>query len=360
MAVIDNPCDVGNYDIKLIKNGRNLKLGGARIQRIEYGRILDEVSNATVNLITAGSDGDDCCGQLGMVDHWNTDLLITYKDPGATEEVVKWRGPVITVDDGDGDMVIQASDVLMWSTRRTVDVDVTYTDQDVSDIAQALWLQFVASIDPPVYEIVKYESGVRESRMVPADGRRKVWNVIEEMLDTGLDITTVGSKILIGVAPFDVLKLTDEQVAGEVRIVKDGKEFANYVTVNASKDIVGVYPPGLKEGSFGYPLVEEVISDSGLQDAQTAQNAAKARYDFSARGVRRVRAAGGLQLLPNSNIIGRDLVAGQLITFSASKSCYSATETLRLGSVTISVEGGVETAIINLQPVGGVQGLASI
>lgn len=343
-------CALGNYEVFLEKQGRSLSPGLAQLTRIAYSRVLDAPSDASVSFATTGTD---CCGQLQAVDHWNTDLIV------ASGSQVVWRGPVKDVIYRHGSVDVIASDVLEWMQVRIVPEDLTYTDEDMSDIFIGVWNSAVDSVDSPTHSIVRFPSGVTQSRTIEASALRTAWNIASEMLETGLDVTTFGSQIVVGIPTFDPITMTDADVQGDIEVVKDGDAFANRVIANASADITASYP-ALRQGSNGYPLVETTISDSQLPDAQSAENAAKSRYDFSAMGVRRVRANGGLVLLPSAKLNHKTVIAGQPITFTSTQTCYQATETLRLGRLDVLVEANTEIATIDLQPYGSVAGLGSI
>lgn len=176
------------------------------------------------------------------------------------------------------------------------------------------------------------------------------------MLNTGLDVTTFGSQILVGTPAFTTLDLFDTDIVGEASVLKDGSQYAGRVIANASRDIVGIYPPGPPAGINGYPLVETLLSDSQLADQLSAETAAQARWKFSENGVRRVDAQGGLVLSPTSNIDIKRVLAGQLFNFKATETCYNATETMRLGTLDVEVTQGRSKATIGLQPVGALAG----
>lgn len=350
-------CRLGEYGVLLIKNGRRLAFAGARPSVITYGRKLDDVSKAKVSFVTAG---DDCCGQLGGADHWNTDLVIFAEDPSDGLDKVVWRGPVEDVEHGNGVVDVIANDVLAWMQVRMLLDNMNFDNMDVIDIFEALY-SYVNACDPanPItYALHKTSSGVRESRKIDAAAARFAWSVVQEMLPAGLDISTYGGTILAGIPGFGSIKLSDRDVLGDVRVIKDGKQFANRAIANASKDIVGVWPPGPRGGANGYPLVEASVVDSQLTDSASAVTAAKARHDYSSKGVRRVIASGGLELKPATleRINLRTLLAGQMFDFTAYETCYSATETLRLGSLDVTVTKGGEKGVISLQPVGELAG----
>lgn len=352
-------CSLRDYSVSLTKNGRELTIGqNASLQRIQYGRRLDAISTASVLINTPS---EDCCGQLAAADHWNTDLIISSRNDATGLDEVVWRGPCKKPRYRRGQVQIDASDVLVWLQVRAMLNDLTFTSLDVSDIFIGIWNDAVVAIDPPVHSIARFDSGLVESRKIEASSQRMGWNVVSEMLEAGLDVTTFGSQVVVGVPAFTAINLKDTDVVGEVEVVKDGDEFGNRIIAGASRDIVGIFPPGPRQGRNGYPLVEVIVSDSQLSDQQSADNAAKARYDYSGeRGVRRVVAEGGLKLLPTSGIDVRRVIAGQLINFAATETCYTATETFRLGSLDVVVEKAIEDVTIGLQPLGGVAGGATL
>jgi hypothetical protein len=357
--VSDASCQLGEYGVALIKNGTKLSTAGAVIQQIDWSRTLDAVSTASVNLITAG---EDCCGQLGAVDHWNTDLVIFCNNPATNKDEVVWRGPVRKATFRRGSVLIEATDMLSWMQVRLLEQAFDFVSKDTVDIFEAL-LTYAMTKDPaniPAYTLLKYTSGVIESRKVDPEALRMTFNVVSEMLDAGLDITTYGSTIIAGTPAFGTLELKDTDVVGNVEVVKEGDDFANRVLANASRDIVGTFPPGAPSAVNGYPLVETLVSDTQLQDQASAQAAAQARYDFSSKGVRRVRAGGGLILLPSSKINAKTLIAGQLFNFQATETCYTARETMRLGRLGVTITKGQQTATIDLQPAGAFQGGATL
>lgn len=331
------------YDARLVKRGVVLDSQSAQIQRIEWERAVDTISTAQVTFVTAG---DNCCGQLGLVDHEDTDLVIL------SDGIVRWRGPVMRAAYGRGYTRVEAKDMLAWLTMRVIREDRTYDDEDLSDIFVEIWNESVASIDPPVHDLVVQKSGVRETRQVRRQEFRLAWNVVREMLDTGLDVTTFGSRIMVGQHQQEPIILTMDDIQGDVEIVKDGDAFRNFIYTDAADDITGIYPDGDPRGSNGYPLVEYVNVDSQIPDVESATRASQSMYDFAARGIRRVRANGGLVLLPSRDLDYRDIIAGRPVTFTANETCYTQTETLRLGSMRVVAEAGVDRVEINLQPLG--------
>lgn len=355
MAELAPSCALEEYGVAFVKNGRRLSTKRAKIEKLKWGRVLDGISGASVDLITAG---EDCCGEIGAVDHWNTEMVIFAFNAASSKDEVIWRGPCMVPEFDKGRVSIPALDVLAWLEVRVLEQLFNFVDTDMAkifiDLATYALTKDAKHI--PEYSFVVYDSGVKESRKVDTQTLRYCWAVVQEMLNTGLDITTFGSQILTGTPAFTTIDLFDTDITGAAPVIKDGKQFANRVLANASRDIVGIYPPGIPEGTNGYPLVETILSDSQLQDIKSAENAAQARWEYSKNGVRRISATGGLTLNPASGIDVKRLLAGQLFNFQATETCYGATETMRLGGLNVEVTQGRQTTTIDLQPVGMVAG----
>lgn len=357
MTVLAPTCTLEDYGVAFEKNGRLLKTKRMQVEQIRWSRVMDGVSTATVDLIT---NGPDCCGHSAAIDHWNTDMVIFATNPESGQHEVIWRGPCMEPEYGKGFVSVPAIDVLGWLQVRGSFNDLAFTDKDVSDIFVGLWNDAIVNTDPgnPIHhELIVYSSGVIESRKVEGAALRMAWNIVSEMLEAGLDVTTFGSQVLVGLLPFTPIDLKDTDVEGDVRVVKAGKDYLNRAVGNAARDIVGIWPAdGERIGRDGYPLVEGVVVDSQLPNSASAQAAAKARYDFSEGGVRRVKVPGGLVLKPTAKVNVKRLLAGQLFNFSATQTCYTATETMRLGKLEVTVTKGREQATIDLQPAGVLPG----
>lgn len=345
-------CSLDEYGVAFIKNGRRLATAKAKPTEVNWSRVLDDVSDASVTLKTAG---EGCCGELSKVDHWNTEMLVFVRNKQNDEQQIVWRGPCMIPEYDRDQVVVTALDHLVWLQNRIIELDQTFTNEDVSDIFIAI-ATYAYTKDPtytPPYEFMRYATGQTQDRQVSADQLRMTWSVAQELLSQGLDVTTYGKRILVGRPDFKPVRLRDTDVIGKPNVQKDGKSFTNRVVGNASRDIVGIYPPGPPGGQFGYPLIESVLSDTQIIDQPSADAAVKERYTFAAKGVRRVDSDGPLILRPTSSINPRTLLAGQLFNYSADETCYSATETLRLGKLSVKVTAGREVAQIDLQPVGG-------
>jgi hypothetical protein len=149
-------------------------------------------------------------------------------------------------------------------------------------------------------------------------------------------------------------------VQGDPRITKDGKQYANRVIFDANDAVQATYPTTAPAANSAYPLVETVIKDSQVQDQVSAENAAKARYEFSRNVPRLVTLRDGLQLQPNVPLTMRELIAGVMVNIDTEGLCYEQRETFRLGGMDVEVAGGVEKIKLAMQPTGPAETLADI
>lgn len=338
----ESRCDP-NYHVKfLTAQGRTID-SPTRMAELRWGRKLDGISEARITYVITE---DSCCEELGKIEPVAHQVAI-YRD-----QKLVWYGWVRDVEYTRGSVVVDCVDALWWLTKRVIRSDITWTNTDLSTIFLDLWNDAIL-ISPITATVVTTPTGTYESRETKANQHRIAWNIVREMLDAGLDVTTVGNTVVAGVIsnkqPIE-LKLTDIQ--GEVSLRKTGSLYANRVIADASETIQATYPTTPASANSLYPLVEEVIKDSQIADVQSALNAARARYEYKRIVPRIVRTQDGLMLQPNIDIHVSDLVCGATVIVDTYGLCYDVKQSFRLGNVNVVMAGGVEKIDIGLQPVG--------
>lgn len=337
-------CEDTTYDAIFFKYGRQLSVTRPRLQSITFDRVLDDVSFATIVYVIGSND---CCDDLNLIDHFNTRVDIVF---GGGREIL-WRGYVLSVEYSRSIVTIRVADNWYWAKTRLVRGYKTFTG-DVGEFLETVYNESVGGVDAPDYTILRYAS-TQTGTFEIEDKPIKVWDAFNQYLQQGLDITSYADKLVIGINPFDPISLTSEDIIGDYTIVKDGETFANRVIMDVDGSIQGVYPVALA-GGFGYPLVETIITDSSIKDQATADLAAKNRYDFSARGVRRINTNGGLSFARNSSINPRRLMAGQLVNFLVDDLCFSVQETFRINKIGFTISSGRERIDFDMQPIGSI------
>lgn len=329
--------------------GRALDATGG-ITDLGWGRRLDDISRSD---ITYCLSNDNCCTGLGALEPYAHSMAIRRNN------ILVWYGWILDVDYGRENVQVNCFDALGWTRRRRIRTDLDFINQDVAVIAEAIWHDAM-DISPIAAEIMTIPTGVFESRSVRREEYRFAWNVLTEMLGTGLDMTVFGQKILNGIIySVKPIELTLADVQGDIRFLKDGTQYGNSIIVDANESVVAQYPPTIPNGTDNFPLVEQIIKDSQIQDTQSALNAAQSRYEYAGRRPPRiVQTQDGLTLNPNVDVTINDLVAGVKVILDTTGLCIATKQEFRLGTLDVRVTEGEETINISLQPVGAQNSLA--
>lgn len=338
------------YEVAYYDRDNRVIRSPANVAEIQWGRRLDDISTATINYVVSD---DNCCEQLGGLEPHAHKVKIRRNGQ------LVWAGWLEKPEYGRDEVVIPCYDALQWSKQRIVRSDFAWTNVDQADMFEQVWNDAM-SPDPIDAELVKFASGVLESREVTLGGMpRYSYDVLKEMFDSGLDVTVFGQKIIVGNIPTSKpFQLSLRDIEGDgVRVVKDGTRFASRIIVDANDVIQAVYPPGAPGPSSLYPLVEEIVRRGSLETQEAADNIAIARYEYSSRVPRIVQSGDALPLQPNLNIDVNDLIPGIRLVIDTTGLCYVTKQEFRLGNLDVTVAGGKEKISITTQPVGSRDGL---
>jgi len=321
------------------------------ISNLKWGRKLDGISFAEITYFISD---DSCCDQLGSIEP------IAHEVGIARNGKLVWYGWVLNVEYGRNHVRVEAFDALGWLKKRLVHNDLTFTGVELSQQFLSIWNDAMAP-SPIRAEVITTPTGITETREIKAADNRIAWSPVQEMLDTGLDVTVYGQKVLAGVIySTRSIELSLADVEGDATVTKLGNGYANRVIVDADESVQAVYPPNQisPAGNDLYPLAEEVIRDSQIQDVGTAEHAAKSRYEYSRRVPRIVDTSQAMVLHSNIDITVNELVPGVRVIFDTEGICYGTKYELRLSSVDVEVAESVERISINLQPTGPRDALA--
>lgn len=338
---MDN-CVLG-YTVKYFNRGGQPIASESNILDIHWQRKLDDDSICEINYIISE---DNCCSELGQLEPIAHEIGI-YENG-----TMVWYGWILNIEYSRNGVFLDAFDALGWLKRRKIHNDITWVNTDESDIFLDLWNDAM-NPSPVRARVLTTPTGIKESREVKKDTNKATWSSVKEMLDTGLDVTTFGQTILAGiihtVKPLEI-RLSD--IEGDATVVKQGSQYANSITVDASESIRATYPDTPPSANDFYPLVEEVIYDPQIQDQQTAENTAKSRYEYSRRVPRIVKTGDSLVLQQNLDIDVNDLIPGIKVIMDTEGLCYATKQEFRLGQVDVNIAAGVKKISISLQPVG--------
>lgn len=332
------------YEIKYFDRDGHLIRSPPKVAELRWGRKLDDVSRASIDYIISG---ENCCDQLGALEP-HAHRLGVFR-----HGIMVWHGWIDDVFYGVDGVEIEAYDALQWGKQRKARTDFSFVNEDQTDIFVDVWNDGMDP-DPIAAELLTFPSGVTETRDVRLAGMpRYVYDVVKEMMDSGLDVTVIGQKIIVGVIPTTKpIQLRLKDVQGDVKVVKKGSLYAGQITVDANEQLQAIYPPGPPGPGTLYPLVEEISRRGALETQEAADNVAKSRYEFSRRVPRLVLAQDSLVLQPNIDIEVNDLIPGVRLSIDTEGLCYATKQEFRLGTVDVTVAGGEEKIAITTQPVG--------
>jgi hypothetical protein len=309
-----------------------------------WGRLLDDTSEAVV---TVPYQGPECCDLLADANPWCNELAL-YRDG-----LLVWQGPIETIDYGRDDTVITAKDVTAWLAHRVIKMLLDYSPTgkgaaDLVTIAEALVRHGLGQDDPAVEQyLLTRLSGISGERKYPADGST-VYDELAELARTGIDFTAIGRRIILaGEMPLGRLaQLADGHFAGELRVVKDGRQAASAATV------VGKGVTGRAGGVGPCGLLETLVSEQEILDQPSATAEAEAIVKAGTFPVR-LQVPDGSALVPEAPVGINELIPGIVVPVVSTETCFDLAADLRLQrlQVTFDAEAG-ERVAVSLVPVG--------
>lgn len=341
---------VPGYTVRFFDRGGLSMDQPTALETLNWGRILDESSKSDMTFIISG---DECCERLGRI------RAMAHNYEIKRNNKMVWYGTVLNPEQSRKEYFLDGFDLIGWLKRRKIHQDHTWTNVDLSIQFEEVWNDAMAP-DPVKGSVITIPTGTFETRMVKAAENKIAWTLVKEMLDSGLDITAFGQKILNGVVhttkPME-LKISDFE--GDVRLVQNGSQYTNSVTVDASESIQAVWPDKPPAPNDYFPLVEAVVKDTEIQDVGSALNRAKAQYEYSRNIPWTLSNTENLVLQQNVDIDINDLIPGIRVIVDTEGLCSQFKIEFRLGELKVNVAGGVEKITISLEPVGPRTNLSS-
>ncbi|WNI20290.1 hypothetical protein [Actinacidiphila sp. ITFR-21] len=358
--------------------------GGARpftspdvsaLTAVKWNRTLNDTAEGTIT-IAKGTAGADCCGLLGQIEPYAHELTL-YRD---TELV--WQGPVIRTRETRATFVVEAHDVTEWLARTVNTTVLRYLSTNTADpmhmgpvqeIAHTiirLNLQaglFASQPDWPemLPYIVRLDDPVKASFEKDGSDNASVWIVPilqiinDELVPRGLEYTTVGRSLLLSrpmtTADPAQARLTLNDIAGDVQIVRDGPTGASIVWVTNQ---VGDEISGTEFGVSGvispeYGRLDTLIKTSaeGLT-AYDLWQIARASYNGRYPVPTSLTIPEGSTLAPTAPVSMRQLVPGQRIDVAATGMCNDLNQPYRLADVEVEWGASGEQVGVGLVPIG--------
>lgn len=358
--------------------------GGARpfispdvsaLTAVKWNRTLNDTAEATIT-IAKGPAGPACCGLLGRIEPYAHELTL-YRD---TELV--WQGPVVRTRETRTTFVVEAHDMTEWLARTVNTTVLRYVStntadpthqgpvQEIAETIVRLNLQgglFASQPDWPAMlpYIVRLDDPVKASFEKDGSDNKSVWLVPilqilnDELVPRGLEYTTVGRSLVLSrpmtTADPAQARLTLNDIAGDVQIVRDGPTGASvvWVTNQVGDEIANTQFGASGVVSTEYGRVDTLIKTSaeGLT-AYDLWQLARASYNSRFPVPTSLTIPDGSSLAPTAPVSMRQLVPGQRIDVAATGMCNDLNQPYRVADVEVEWGSSGEQVGVGLVPIG--------
>lgn len=322
-------CTTGYRAFIVSKDG--IPLGDLPISNVEWHRILDEFSEAIIEVPLSGKDCAPCdlIGQIGV---WHHELVLLRDG-----EYV-WSGPIVTISVTRALAVITARDLFALMDKRILHETHCYglacggAPADLTVIATAL-INDAFIVDGHGYQIEVFnltvnslEGGLGERLYLPGE---HAWESLQEELQLGLDATVLGKKIILGAVPFGrTSTLTSDDFLVDLEYEVNGLETATRTIAKGAAGIIGLATAPNTDANGEHPyygLLE--FEGNDRQEATTqvfADQVAQDVQDIHFPPAATLITPTGARLSPNAPVAISELVPGVLIPVIATDLCVNA------------------------------------
>ncbi|WP_019061681.1 hypothetical protein [Streptomyces prunicolor] len=309
------------------------------ITKVDWSRVLNDASTASLTI----EPDVDCCGVLGdmrAMRHW----VHIYRNGSYV-----WGGQILIPKWGAGTVQISAADIVSVLNRRTPHESTTFTNTDLTDIAQWLIEDGFAPDDPGHSVTVLAQSGVIGSRDYQ-ENIGQTGDYLRNLAETGLDFTAVGETLLL--MPDDwsasVGLITDVDLPDGLSVEEDGTAMATKWAVygDTGSGIVGV--AGGVHPYYG--LIERSIQDTSIKDQVSADAAAQSRLNASLPVPVYIDSS-EVTLSPDTGVDIARLVPGWCVDVATTATCRNISQRMKITGVSVSADGDGESVKVQFGPV---------
>lgn len=245
----------------------------SELTAVEWGRIKNAPSVASITATSCPTN----CNLLAGTHGWAYELWL-YRD---TE--FAWGGPILIKRDLSGSLVIQASDVTTYASRRTLTAGFATTNDPV-DIAAGLVFSYFLGFDDPQLAanlaIIGNQPGTMTVNWDP-----NMYTVAEkwgDMITAGVNYTTLGRYTFFYgqtapnyTSPY-VIDSTD--IIGELELIEDATQFATRV-IGLGEGITSTIGPTAGDLAY-YGLIDlPPVKYSGITSQTELDNLTQQLYN---------------------------------------------------------------------------------
>lgn len=331
-------CPEGYTVIIASKNG--VVLGSLDVSTVNWTRVVDDISDATITIPIKDAE---CCDIIGQIHTWHHEAQL-YRDGDYV-----WSGPITDITGGRFSAVLICKDIGEVVANRIIHDELDFTvPADLTVIGTAI-INNALIVDGHHYVIESQPTGIFGQRVYQPG--ESAWADVQEALGLGLDMTVLGRKIILGASngglPFGVTQtLVCDDFVGDLNTEEDGMSLATRV-ITVGNGFIGIaVAPGADANGVHpyYGLIEYVDTSQPNLSTQDQADAAAARIlqaRFPAPQILVVPA--GSQLAPTAPISINELVPGAWTTIVADCLCRPLTATLVLLKVEVNWSSAGET-----------------
>lgn len=332
-------CATHGYTITDRSGGQVAASG--RLTRVQYNRLLNDSSDASV---TIAVEGLDCCTELGNVRSWRHWLNIFRNG------VFVWSGPIVTVSWSSSDVVVNATDLIGLLDRRVVHRQITFARAPVATIASVL-IEDGLRPDDPGHTVTVV------ARTTTTGGRTyQAWigqtaDHLRDLAETGLDFTAIGQNILLLPDDFDqtIGRLSDDDLPDGLKVTEDGASLATRQVVAADEDTGFVGVAGGINDYYG--LLEIYTEQNTLKTLADADQAAAAKLAGSL-SVPVFIDTQDVTLAPTAPVIIEQLVPGWCVDITSGQTCREITQRMKVTGLAVTEDGDSERIVLQVAALG--------
>lgn len=309
---------------------------------LSWSRVLNDSSTAQVKVDLAGGS-PDCCALASQLRTWGHQLRISRDD------TLVWEGPIIHLEYGRGEMIVDARDVTGWLSRRVVRSVLDFrSGEELSEIARQLIEHGLQPDDPNVLPYLDITPGtVQGERYYDVIEPQYILDLLNELGRTGIDYTVIGRRIAVfpELSNNTLPVFRQDDFMDELRVAEDGLGAATYAQVRGRG----------ATGTFGgtsdfYGLLERTVTEDNILDEPTAVLRAQAIVEAGSPVPLYITTPGQSRLSCTAPVDINDLVPGVLIpiVLDVGEVCRPVSTTMRLVGVDVTVTPGAEVVSVEL------------
>lgn len=353
IAVGEKPFQLGtpeDYHVRFAqRGGRQIVTPPVTsITRIEWGRRLDAISEATVTIAKTHhghTPGEPCGDPISWLEPGHHEVEI-YRD-----DTLVWLGWVLVITENATQWTIRAVDMLAWLDTRERDQARSWTNEDITTIAFEL---IQAAFDTGDENLMPYVEQTPTGIVSDLDvdkASKTLWEILEnDISNQGLAVTCHLRSILLGPqADRDtqaVARLTSDDFLADIEVENNGEVAATKVWVHGGKpsddpDAETVY--GVYGGRLRGLLLERLVSDDTWTRQAQVDRIAEDKVRQLQPPLMILRVPDQARLSPYAPVPITHLVAGWRFDIHVETYCRPIVQGMRLAQLQVTWEPATTT-----------------